>query len=577
MINKILYVLEKKDRIKLVLLIILMLVGACVELISVSVILPLVNVVTDKDIIDTDATYQFIGNIFHLTNVRDYVIFFAIAIAVMYVFKNVFLVIENDIQFRFLFNSKRKLSSRLLASYLSKDYLFFTQNSVPELQRNIMQDVGTFYYALQNILQLATEIIVGGVLVVYLFTVDIITTASIFCLLGVFSVLFFMIFRKQSTKQGNIFRDATAKTNKWLLQSFEGIKEIKIMHKEDFFWENYDNASRMVAHSDRVSHVLNYMPKPVMETFVIVGLMLVIGMRVFWGGSIEGFIPVLTAFVVAAYRMIPAFNRIAACYGWIMYGKPSVDSVYDIVKKFDIENADKLVEGGEIRFDKINVDNLTFRYPEGKENVIENVEFNIPLNTSVAFVGKSGAGKTTLADLILGIINPTSGDIKVNDKSIYDNKTAWQNQIGYIPQVIYLMDDTIRNNIAFGIAGSDIDDDAIWNALKEAQLDEYVKGLPKQLDTMVGDRGIRLSGGQRQRIGIARALYRNPLFLVFDEATSALDGETEQAVMESIKALHGKRTILIIAHRLSTIKDCDIIFKVEDKKVTQVAYTDLDS
>lgn len=577
MINKILYVLEKKDRIRLVLLIMLMLVGACVELISVSVILPLVNVVTDKDIIYTDTTYQFIGNIFHLTNVSDYVIFFAIAIAIMYVFKNVFLVIENDIQFRFLFNSKRKLSSRLLASYLSKDYLFFTQNSIPELQRNIVQDVGTFYYALQSMLQLVTEIIVGVVLVVYLFTVDIITTACIFCLLGLFSVAFFVIYRKQCTKRGRIFRDATAITNKWLLQSFEGIKEIKIMHKEEFFWENYDNASKVVAHSDRVSHVLSYIPRPVMETFVIAGLMLVIGVRVFLGGSIDGFVSVLSAFVVAAYRMIPAFNRIAANYSWIMYGKPSVDSVYDIVKKFEIENADKLVEEGEIRFNYINVDNLTFKYPEGKENVIENVAFKIPLNKSVAFVGKSGAGKTTLADLILGIINPTSGDVKVSGKSIYDNKTAWQNQIGYIPQVIYLMDDTIRNNIAFGIDGSDINDDAIWNALKEAQLDEYVKGLPKQLDTMVGDRGIRLSGGQRQRIGIARALYRNPLFLVFDEATSALDGETEQAVMESIKALHGKRTILIIAHRLSTIKDCDIIFKVEDKKVTQVAYTDLDS
>lgn len=577
MINKILYVLEKKDRIRLVLLIMLMLVGACVELISVSVILPLVNVVTDKDIIYTDTTYQFIGNIFHLTNVSDYVIFFAIAIAIMYVFKNVFLVIENDIQFRFLFNSKRKLSSRLLASYLSKDYLFFTQNSIPELQRNIVQDVGTFYYALQSMLQLVTEIIVGVVLVVYLFTVDIITTACIFCLLGLFSVAFFVIYRKQCTKRGRIFRDATAITNKWLLQSFEGIKEIKIMHKEEFFWENYDNASKVVAHSDRVSHVLSYIPRPVMETFVIAGLMLVIGVRVFLGGSIDGFVSVLSAFVVAAYRMIPAFNRIAANYSWIMYGKPSVDSVYDIVKKFEIENADKLVEEGEIRFNDINVDNLTFKYPEGKENVIENVAFIIPLNKSVAFVGKSGAGKTTLADLILGIINPTSGDVKVSGKSIYDNKTAWQKQIGYIPQVIYLMDDTIRNNIAFGIDGSDIDDDAIWNALKEAQLDEYVKGLPKQLDTMVGDRGIRLSGGQRQRIGIARALYRNPLFLVFDEATSALDGETEQAVMESIKALHGKRTILIIAHRLSTIKDCDIIFKVEDKKVTQVAYTDLDS
>lgn len=577
MLNKILFVLGKKEKGKLILLTLLLMMGAMVELVSVSIILPLVSIVTNNDVIYTDGKYKLLGNIFNLTNIRDYVIFFTVSITFIYIFKNTFLVIENDIQFKYIFNNKRKLSSKLLLTYLSKDYLFFTENSIPELQRNIMQDVATFFYTLQNMIQLITEIIVGGVLVLYLLFVDLKTTCIIGGALGVFSMFFFLIFKKQSTKQGEIFRNATAKTNKWLLQSFEGIKEIKVMHKEKFFWENYDAAAVTTAHSDRITHVLNYMPKPVMETFVIAGLMLVIGARVIMGDNIERFIPVLTAFVVAAYRMLPAFNRISSCYGWIMYGKPAVENIYDIVKKVSELNENSREDKEEINFGDIVVNNVSFKYPEGKENVLENVTFTIPRNKSVAFVGKSGAGKTTLADVILGIINPISGDVEVKGKSIFENKMSWQKKIGYIPQAIYLMDDSIRNNIAFGIESEGIDDNEIWNALREAQLDEFVRELPKQLDTEVGDRGIRLSGGQRQRIGIARALYRKPEFMVFDEATSALDKETEQAVMESIKELHGKRTILIIAHRLSTIKECDAIIKVENKKAMVVSYDELEA
>jgi len=284
------------------------------------------------------------------------------------------------------------------------------------------------------------------------------------------------------------------------------------------------------------------------------------------------FVSTMSVFAVAAYRLLPSFNRISGYLSRIMFNKVSVDAIYEDLKAVEeLEKVEREEDNSSaIKFEKdIRVDNMSFKYPDSEKNVISDVDILIPKNKSVAFIGPSGAGKTTLADIILGILYPQKGGIKVDGVGISGNSKAWKEKLGYIPQAIFLTDDTIKRNIAYGIDDAEIDEKRIQEVINEAQLREYVDSLPDGIETEIGERGVRLSGGQRQRIGIARALYSNPEILVLDEATSALDTETETAVMEAINHLSGKKTMIIIAHRLSTIENCDIVFEIKDGKVTR--------
>ena len=308
-------------------------------------------------------------------------------------------------------------------------------------------------------------------------------------------------------------------------------------------------------------------PKPVIETLCICGLLGAIAIKFWWrGANITYFVPIISVFAVAAFRLLPSFNRITEYIGNIMYEKSAINSVYADLKEVDELNAMKKEADGEqraITFDRaIDIQNLSFAYPGTDKYVLKNLNLCIEKKSSVAFIGQSGAGKTTLADIIMGLLEPSEGNVYVDGNSIYDNLRGWHKVIGYIPQTIYLMDDTIRNNIAFGLEKDEIDEKKLEHAVEQAQLTELIAGLEEGLDTQIGEMGIRLSGGQRQRIGIARALYHNPEILVLDEATSALDNETEKAVMDAIEALHGKMTLIIIAHRLSTIKNCDYVYEI---------------
>ena len=292
-----------------------------------------------------------------------------------------------------------------------------------------------------------------------------------------------------------------------------------------------------------------------------------------WSNNIADFVPQLSAFAIAAFRLMPSIGKLNAYINSINYCKPSLNLIYDDLKAIEDckgEDAYRPDKDENASFEEaINVNDVVYRYPDSDENVINNVSMNIKKGTTVAFIGSSGAGKTTLADIILGLLVPDKGDICVDEWSIRDNPNKWHSMLGYIPQTIYLTDDSIRRNIAFGVNEADIDDEAVNRAIEEAQLSEFVKTLPEGVNTFVGDRGVRLSGGQRQRIGIARALYRNPQILVLDEATSALDNETETAVMEAIDNLHGNKTMIIIAHRLTTIRNADVIYEVAAGQVSK--------
>jgi ABC-type multidrug transport system fused ATPase/permease subunit len=383
-----------------------------------------------------------------------------------------------------------------------------------------------------------------------------------------FLLLFFKVIKKKIRTQGEIVRKNRQGQTRWLMQSFGGIKETKIAQTEGYFLKKFDNEYESFAKNHCSYQTLAYLPKPAMETVVIGALLFVVMIKLLRGVDSVYFVSTMSVFAVAAYRLLPSFNRISGYLGRIMFDKASVDAIYKDLKTVEeLEKNAGEIDETDINFSKeIVVDNLSFKYPLSEKNVLENVSLTLPKNKSVAFIGPSGAGKTTLADIILGLLYQQNGSIKVDGVSIPENSKCWKRKLGYIPQTIFLTDDTITNNIAYGVDEKDIDEKRVLEVIEEAQLKDFIDTLPDGINTEIGERGVRLSGGQRQRIGIARALYHDPEILVLDEATSALDTETETAVMDAIDSLSGKKTLLIIAHRLTTIENCDIVYEIKDGK-----------
>lgn len=574
MLKKINYVLDRKQKIQFVMLLIIIFIGAFVELLGVTAILPIVNIALDPTVIDETWYLLLIQDIFGLSDANQLLSFMAGLLIVVYVFKNIYVTYMNNMQYRFIFDNQRKLAVKLMDCYMHQKYLFHVSKNVAELQRNVTNDVNGFFTVVLNALQFLAEISVCCVLVVYLMTQDIMTTVMIAVLIVVFVVFFARFFKKVLGKKGEENRQVSVQVTKWILQSFSGIKEIKVINGEQFFIDNYNKNYKKFASLQRQQSILTFIPRPLMETICISGLLLMMIIKIQVGGmDIKAFIPIISVFVVAASRMLPSFNRITGYLGSMMFNRPSIPAVYKDLKEVEElmkEIEQREAEGVTITLDDaIRLEKLSFQYPESDKWILKDADLTIQKNTSVAFIGSSGAGKTTVADLILGLLEPQSGKVTIDGMDIRNHMQSWHNCIGYIPQTIYLMDDTIRANIAFGIPEDQIDEQAIQKALKEAQLDEFVSTLQEGLDTVIGDRGVKLSGGQRQRIGIARALYRNPKVLILDEATSALDNDTEREVMEAIDGLHGTRTLIVIAHRLSTIKKCDVIYEVGNEKITE--------
>lgn len=572
MLKKIAYIFDARQKRNTVILLIITLIGSFIELLGVSAIMPIVTVVTNNSVIDTNPKYKLVADLFNIHDAKSYVLMMALLLIIVYIFKNLFICMQYNLQYKFVYNNQRRLSKKMLDYYIHQDYLYHTATNVSVLQRNIASDVNFCFDVILNILSFANEATVCVALVTYLAVVDVTSTLCMAGLMLVFLAAFVLFFRRYSVKLGLKTRLAAAEQGKWLLQSFAGIKEIKVMNKEDYFVHNYDVESCKYSEIRRKQSFATIIPKPVMESVCICGLLSVMSVRIYMGEDMAAFVPILSVFAIAAFRMLPSINRLSGCYSAIMYGKTALESVYkDVVEMNSHASARDDEENDSYEFEiktGISINNLSFKYPTGDANVLTNASFEIPRLKSTALVGPSGAGKSTMADLLLGVLTPDKGVIEVDGVNIADHMKAWHQKIGYIPQVIYLMDDTIRANVAFGVPKEEIDDNRVWQALKEAQLDDFVREQPDGLDSEVGDRGVRISGGQRQRIGIARALYTNPEVLVLDEATSALDNETETAVMEAIDALHGSRTMIIIAHRLTTIRNCDNIYEVKDGKVT---------
>lgn len=571
MIAKLKYIFTKKDKIKMLLLLLTVIAGSFLELMGVAIFSPFVNILMNPDMVQERWYLKWIYDTFRFTTSNDFLAALTGVIIFIYVFKNVFLALQKNWIYKFSYGIQLKISTKLLKTYVREPYTFHLSHNIAVLQRSLQEDTDLFTKGIIHAMELVAEIAVCGTLGIYLFIVSKSIAVTVVILLLISLFIFTSLSRRYSKNLGKQCQQYKSNLYQWVNQSLGGIKELKILNREEYFINAYEDNYKKYVHGLRINRLIATLPKYFVEAVCMTGLLLAVLIKMFWGqkDDFTTFIPQLSVFAVAAFRLLPSVGKINEHVADILYSLPSLDLIYHDLKAIEEEPEIKQKEELEWQFEKeISVKKVCYHYPDSEDMVIDNASFEIPKGKTVAFIGPSGAGKTTMVDIILGLLQPQYGRVYADDLNIHKHSYVWQKEIGYIPQVIYLSDDTIRNNIAFGVDKEQIDEQAIENALRRAQLYEFVENLPEGLDTVVGDRGVRLSGGQRQRIGIARALYHDPEVLVLDEATSALDNETEAAVMEAIDHLQGTKTILIIAHRLTTIRNVDMIYEVSGGKVT---------
>lgn len=565
------YIFTSYDKKMVVLLIIMTVIGSVLELLGVTIFLPFVNIIMYTDYVQSSKILNWFYVNGGFSTIKGFEIFLCIIIIVIYIVKNLYLIWQKNVTYKFSFRIQKTLATKLLNSYMSQPYTFHLRKNVAQLQRALQEDVANFSGFVMQAMEMVAELGVCLLLGVYLLTVSKTITVVVVGLLIVCVLGFAGATKKLSRGLGKDCQDYKAKIYQWINQSLGGIKEVKILGREDYFLTSYNDYYGKYARALQILRLIGMIPKYIVEAVCMTGLVLAIIIKILFGeADMIHFIPQLTVFATAAFRLLPSVGRINGYLTQMISYLPSIDLVYHDLKEVEEyqEEKGKEQEGSFELSKEIHIDHVTFRYSDGVEDVVHNVDFRIPKGKTVAFIGPSGAGKTTMVDIILGLLQPTEGRVFADGMDIHENLNKWHKQIGYIPQTIYLADDTIRANIAFGVFEDEIDDEAVSRALKQAQLNEFISTLPEGINTYVGDRGVRLSGGQRQRIGIARALYHNPEILVLDEATSALDNETETAVMESIDSLQGMKTMIIIAHRLTTIRNADFIYEVADGHVT---------
>lgn len=585
--KKVGYIFNRKQKFQSVMLCIGLFLGALMELVGVSLIAELVTIISSPETIQENKLLGFLYDFTKSENTREFFLYVVIALIVIYILKNAYLMFISYIQYTFIYNNQLRLSGRLIDCYLKKPYTYHLDKNSAEMIRSIMLDSERFFQLLLTAFSVFAEVLVSALMCIYLLVVDWMITVSVVVILGVVSGLYLLIFHGKSKKNGEISQYNDGKMHQAINQALGAVKDIKILHREKYFVDAFTKRGAEKYHAVRNNEILGQAPKYLIETVCIGAILLVLVVKLYMGQDLNGMIPQLAAFAMAAFKLLPSVGKVDNYLNLIIFLKPSVDLIYRDIKDTEDMNGFLLCDAnedgsgagaladlvtcreGEKSSHIIKIEDVAYRYPNTDRDVLKNVNFTIPIGKSIGLVGPSGAGKSTIADVILGILTPTAGVVYYDDMNVHEHPIKWSKMLAYIPQAIFLADETIRQNVAFGINENEIEEDKVWRALDDAQLSDFVKSLPEGLDTMVGERGVRLSGGQRQRIGIARALYGDPQILVLDEATSALDNETEAAVMEAIESLQGKITMIIIAHRLTTISGCDYIYKVEGGNITE--------
>ncbi len=581
LLQKVSYLFDRKQKRQIAGLALLILIGGLLETVGVSMLLPVVQAIMDPEQLMENELVGKVTKALHIETSRQLIILMLGALIALYVVKNAYLLFQTYVQNTFVTRNRNRMISRVMREFLNRPYEEYLGADIPTVFRLTDSDIPNAFQLILVMIQMVTEIVVAGFLCIVLVVVSPAMSLFIFCIFLGMTLMITKVLKPRLNAIGHKNQQIQSRIAKWRIQSIYGLKDVKVLHREEFFVRNYYESGAIGADVARNYAVFNNLPRLLIETIFMASMLLFIMLYMLRGGNITVLIPQLSAFAVAGIRVMPGTNRINTYLSEIAYSQPCLDYLYENLTanmKMDVNGSvTGLARGGgaqtqEVRThlqDKIVLDHITYAYPNTEKNIFTDAHMEVKKGQSVGIMGPSGAGKSTVVDILLGLLRVQEGTITCDGANIFDNYADWLSKIGYIPQSIYLIDESIRDNIAFGIDGDKIDDRRIWEVLEEAQLKEFVEELPEGLDTTIGDRGVRISGGQRQRLGIARALYHNPEILVFDEATSALDNDTEKAVMDAINNFHGRKTMVIIAHRLNTIAKCDVIYKVDGEKIVE--------
>jgi len=568
-IREIAKILTKSEKSKSMIFLLFMFVGMILETAGIGFIVPVIKVILDPNIINSGG---YMSEFIQFLNIQNHSVLINVtvsALVVIFTVKNIFLGFFAWYKINFMTVLRRDLSDRLFKIYLSKPYNFHLQHNSGRLIQNVSTEVTIFSSRLLG----SIAIIVGESLILLgvitlLFVVEPIAALSVFTVLGAIAWLIFFFTRTHISRWGNERLYHEAKRIQHLQQGLGGVKDVLFLDRANYFLDKFKMHNMLSADPDRKQSFLQELPRLWFELLAVCGLAIAIFVMNAQGKDFSSIFVVIAVFSAAVFRLMPSITRILSSIQAIRYSLPVLDL---LSKEFELNRKPKKSDNGHpitkptLIFDKnLALDGVTYTYPSTETPSLDNVSLNIDKGECIGIIGGSGAGKSTLVDILLGLLTPDSGKVLVDNKNIQENITNWQNKIGYVPQSIYLTDDSLRSNIAFGIPEEEINDLLIDKAINAAQLSEFIKSLPDGLNTFVGERGVRLSGGQKQRIGMARALYYDPQVLVLDEATSSLDNDTEERIMKTVYQFNKEKTIIIIAHRLSTIKDCDRLYRLEN-------------
>ncbi len=570
--KKMMKLLDKKQKRAMIGIVFMMLIGAILEALGISVIVPIVQIVMDEKALEEPGLVKTIYDFLGLTSQKQFTLVILGAMAAIFALKNIYLYIQQKVLCHFVYTNQFRTSQRMMRNYLHKDYEFYLNADTAVVQRTITSDVNNMYALILNALQLVSELIVSVIIAAVLIVSDWKMTVVVSVMLGITLLLINRAIKPVMRKAGKDNQDYYSRLFKLISQTVMGIKEVKVTAREQYFVEDYVKCGKGYVDAVQKYTLLTSVPRLLIETVCISGTVVYMMVLVAMGTPLESLVTTLTVFAMAVVRLMPCATRINTYLNNISYFEPFLMGVSDNLQdeinhpNLKIAFADETQKKMPVH-KSITLEDITYAYPNTEKLIFNHANMEIPIGKAVGIVGTTGAGKSTVVDILLGLLKMKSGKVCADGVDINTDYFGWLKNVGYIPQMIFMLDDTIRRNVAFGISDENISEERVWEVLKEAQLDEFIKTLPEGLDTTIGERGIRLSGGQRQRIGIARSLYNDPDVLIMDEATSALDNDTEAAIIESINRLHGKKTLVIIAHRLQTIENCDMIYRVEDGKV----------
>lgn len=579
-LGKLNYILSGQQKRYAALVFFMTLFGAVFEMLGVSIILPLVQAMVEPARLLNNEYIAELADFFSLDSSLKLINFICICTIVLYCVKNAYMCLFIYARTKYTNKIGRELATRILTAYTKREYVFFLGYSSGECLRDIGTDVSGVSNFLSNGFALLTDCITIFLLIFFIFCVNYKFALIVIAIALVCLALVLKIFRNLCKEWGEKNRINGERLYKYSLELFHGIKEIKILGRQRFFVNHYENTSIKQNNITTRYAIALASPAYIVEALFVSGFLVVLCFgNSFFSENMLSMVPQLAAFALAAFRVLPSLGKISSSINNIIYSVPMVNATYMHIA--DISGDDGIKEEiaystERAKFEKeISINNISWQYPNTDKKVIDGLNMKIEKGSSVAFIGASGAGKTTLADIILGLLQPQEGNVTLDGKDIRELGRAWNNLLGYVPQASYLIDDTIRNNVAFGVEEKDIDDAKVWYSLEQAQLKEFVESLPQSFNTRIGESGVRFSGGQSQRLAIARALYNDPEILVLDEATSALDNDTEKAFIEAIEKLQGEKTMVVVAHRLTTVKNCDIIYEIGNGQARLISKNDL--